>query len=482
MAGQQGQPKNDYEEDVKLWIFLGAFIGLLVILYLIRYELNIIAGIIAWAHIYPYAALARHVPLVTEIPYLGSAIFVQADMGMRFLEQGAYADILPENRILLFSIAGKCALPFYLPIMLWAGMFGSNFRPDVQYKTAYSLDQMISLQSDNWHTSKLSRQINPLKSEEISTLWIAKLKLKGEKKNTSQAKFLKPMRLAAPVQQAPKPQSWHRAMRPEEWLVAHGVVEDRNEVKLAQDNGWEYPSLPLEARDQWSNVDIETAEEIFAEQLRVPWQGFGPLRPSHKALIAVMALFRDYQIDKGNDLLADLGTLYEFGAKTPGIMDKSITNEEGLLNRIEGVLKSKAGQNLKAFADKHAWVETAFPTMLHYARKDRGVLPTAAFLWLKSEDRNLWYILNSVGSDAVMVESAGAMSHHRAESQIGTPLRKPNVYQAARALVEDYLDVTPERTLMKSIKKERSMTPTDRLNKIMLENQSTANQISLKKE
>lgn len=96
-------------------------------------------------------------------------------------------------------------------------------------------------------------------------------------------------------------------------------------------------------------------------------------------------------------------------------------------------------------ANRHAWQETAFPTMLSVVRKDRGVLTSAAFLWLKSEDRPLWYILNNVGSEATMVEAAGAMAHLRAEMQIGKPIRRPAVWQTARALLEGYLDMIPER-------------------------------------
>ena len=44
-----------------------------------------------------------------------------------------------------------------------------------------------------------------------------------------------------------------------------------------------------------------------------------------------------------------------------------------------------------------------------------------------------------------MVEAAGAMSHFRAEIQIGKPIRRPAVRQDARALLEDYLDMTPQR-------------------------------------
>ena len=81
-------------------------------------------------------------------------------------------------------------------------------------------------------------------------------------------------------------------------------------------------------------------------------------------------------------------------------------------------------------ANRHAWQETAFPSMLSLARKDRGALPSAAFLWLKAEDRPLWYILNNVGSEAAMVEAAGPWRitgrNCRSENRsVGPPFARP---------------------------------------------------------
>ena len=135
-------------------------------------------------------------------------------------------------------------------------------------------------------------------------------------------------------------------------------------------------------------------------------------------------------------------------------MDEAILARSRFLARIEGILGGPPGCRMLEIANRHAWQETAFPAMLSVARKDRGVLPSAAFIWLKSEDRPLWYILNNVGSEATMVEAAGAMSHFRAELQIGKPIRRPAVRQAARALLEDYLDLTPQRVAARRRREE----------------------------
>ena len=180
-----------------------------------------------------------------------------------------------------------------------------------------------------------------------------------------------------------------------------------------------------------------------------------------------MASFYGFDLKTGNALLNELGAVHDAIGAKPGAMDAAILSEEGLMPRIRKILDGKAGLSLAEVAGRHAWVESAFPAMLQVARKDRGVLPAAAFLWLKGEDRLLWYILDNVGSDAVMIESAGAMAHFKAEVQIGLPIRRPAVFQAARSLREDYLDVTEARIRMRAIKRELAMTPEERIRALL---------------
>ena len=52
---------------------------------------------------------------------------------------------------------------------------------------------------------------------------------------------------------------------------------------------------------------------------------------------------------------------------------------------------------------------------------------------------------NNVAAETTMVEAACAMAHCPAELRIGEPVRLLAVRQAARELLEDYLDMTPQR-------------------------------------
>lgn len=464
----QGQGPNADQEGMR-----GLFIAILLFIVAIfawtyyQPEINTAVGAIAWVHIYPYAWLARTFPVLENLPIIGPGLFDYASDVMTGLEAGGYAGMTPDMRNEVLEIMGKCAAPVYVPALLWAGIMGRNFRPDVAYRTGHTLESMIYMQSEYWLTSRMIRHVNPLKIPEVSSVSLSRASLQQERRITE------PVDCGALVETVfapPKPGTWQRALRPEEFLVSTGMCRDDSRVMEAEQKNWTYPAKALEARDKWPETDNRSISELLAGQLRSPWTGFEDLRPCHQAIAAAMASFYAYDIKGGNALLDDLGGIQDAVRAQPGKMDDAIRSEEGLLARIKPVLSGKEGKNIREIADKHAWVETAFPAMLEVARKDRGVLPASAFLWLKAEDRLMWYILDNVGSEAIMVEAAGALSHFRAEQQIGLPIRRPAVFQAARALRDDYLDVTEERIRMRAVKEELKMTPEQKVSRLLRDN------------
>ncbi len=419
-------------------------------------EISAFSGAVAYLHIYPFALLVEYIPALRDIPLIGPFFFARVEMAKMFLDQGNFAYMDPDQRRAVLTAAGICAMPVYLPFMVYAGTLGRSFRPDVVYKTAYSLDQMIWTQSEYWLTSRNARHVNPLKMPEVSAGSLARKVIETTEKRKSKHDGCGDLVRLAPVVVTPAP--WNRAMRPEEWLVANGLCLDMNHINAARAKEWRYDDKLLESRLTWKDLTLETLMEALSSQLRTPWTGYANMRPCHKAVCAVMCLFYYYDIKGGNELLNDLGGINDSTRGAGGKMDDAILAEEGFIGRLDSILQGKAGAQMLEIANRHAWLESAFPAMLTYARKDRGVLPAAAFLWLKAEDRALWYILDNVGSEAVMIESSGAMAHFRAEHQIGKPIRRPAVYQAARALLEDYLDMTPERVIARHDKEVRGRT------------------------
>jgi len=456
MSQNPNAPTPDQEQGRTLVVAVILIALLLLVLSRLQEEMSAFAGAMSYLHTYPFAMLVEYMPSLRTAPFIGPQFFAKVEMAKLFLDQGNFAYMSPDQRRDVLSAAGLCALPIYLPFMLYAGTKGRSFRPDVVFKTAYSLDHMIWTQSEYWLTSRNARHVNPLDIPEVSAGLLARRVTEKTSARKNKSNNVGHLIRMTPEVVAPSP--WHRAVRPEEWLVAQGLCLDARHIDAAIEQDWKYPDGLLESRDKWHDLTIDTLMEALSGQLRSPWKGFEGLRPSHKALCAVMCMFYDYDIKGGNVLLNDLGGINDSVKSAPGAMDAAILAEEGFMDRIDKVLMGKPGKQMRQIADKHAWLESAFPAMLTYARKDRGVLPAAAFLWIKAEDRRLWYILDNVGSEAVMIESAGAMAHFRAEQQISKPIRRPAVYQAARALLEDYLDMTPQRIVARRDKEERGRT------------------------
>ena len=86
--------------------------------------------------------------------------------------------------------------------------------------------------------------------------------------------------------------------------------------------------------------------------------------------------------------------------------------------------------------------------MLKIARSD-GVLATAEFLWVKPVDRELWYMLNSVGRQTAVVEVSGCFAHWLAEVKLGAAIKTPMVKQAVDALQEALENVLFDESTIK---------------------------------
>lgn len=444
---QQGQSSND--DTIILGLF-GAAIALMVLMAVLNAQqgnINAVLGAIAWVHVAPFALLGQTlstVPGLPALPFLPDTVVVE-----HFLASNRYAGMSAEQRDLVLAVAGRCASILYVPAIAFLAFFGTKFRPDRVFREKPTLDSMIALQSGHWKTLRPVRLTNPAKMNDVTAGDIANAI--GERRLKLPALPSKVLVAEAPAYKAP---DWGRALRPEEWLVAQGLTHDQDSWLAAKKDGGTKDAGRMAFQERWLDVDLDGAIELLSAQLTHQWRGFANLRPYQRALCAVFALFFDYQNSKGERILNELAVLY--AAKGKASMDDLIRGEKELYARVAATLDSPVGQALAKQAAGHAWLQTAMVRMLSVARKDRGVLAAAQFNWLKAEDRSLWYALCNTGGDAFMIEAAGVFAHFKAEMQIGLPLRRPAVYQAARSLIEDYLDMRPERVQKREQRAEDS--------------------------
>lgn len=202
---------------------------------------------------------------------------------------------------------------------------------------------------------------------------------------------------------------WLEALNPHEWVQRHGI----------------------ELIEKAPNRDA--ARSAFARQLRRPWNGLKDAPIHVKALIVAFALRGGKKGDECYDLLGKLSR----GWANHGSVAKAVA-KDGELAKIIRKYSSDPAIMAPALdvARRHAWTETALAAVLTWARGQGGVLASADFIWLRAEDRGLWYVMNSVGRHTSHVEAAGAMAHWKAEQVTKRPMPEPDVDEAVFGLEE----------------------------------------------
>ncbi len=198
------------------------------------------------------------------------------------------------------------------------------------------------------------------------------------------------------------------ALSPEEWLAFNQIaVQDKQ-------------------------IDRDAAARAFVKQLGVRWQGADKLPLHLQALYAAFALKGARKRDDADQLLSEIADCW-----TP---KRGLKLTSPLKSKIRRILRDpKTGGELAKIASKHAFVVTAMIDCVIWCRAQGGVLAPAAFLWLRAQDRPLWYALNNSGRRTFHAEAAGATAHFYAERMLKRALPMPKVESAVNAL-QDYMD------------------------------------------
>lgn len=459
---QQGSGKEAQDEEfLKVLIF--AVITFIIIIWLLKTQenrANALLGALSYLHIAPFAEIVRFMPFLMDIPVLGNFFFRPIAIAHDFLAEGGFAYMTGEQRSGILSISGRVAIMLYGPVLLWIAWKGRELRPDQSFKNGHTLESMINVQTEDWVTARVARHVNKAYEVDINPRMIADAvskKIKAAESNPMPGLALPRKHISL------RPDPWNRALRPEEWLVSKGVVFDALSYERFSDPHSIAKSKDFTFHDKWDEIEMESLSEVLAQQLRTKWQGIEKTKPIYRAVFAAMALFYNFDVKGGNQLLNDIALISDSVKLKPGSMNAALSAQTALMGKIDRICSGDFGKRLEKHGDQHAYMETAFPSFLSVSRKDRGVLPSSAFLWLKAEDRLMWYILNNVGNEAILVEAAGAIAHWRAECQYGMKIRRPAVFQASRSFLEDYLDQMEKRKIMRRDRRERRMNPSQRL-------------------
>ena len=203
---------------------------------------------------------------------------------------------------------------------------------------------------------------------------------------------------------------WAMAQTPMEFARKHGLLR-KDDVLL--DN-------PVPGQEMTAGVRRGDAKRVFTLQLGPYWDGFDHCPPHAAALLAVFLCRMNRDRESASKILLSLDK-----GCAENKMDYSIA--------MDVLKKYKNTEAFKIIEGKHAYLMTVMASTLQKARLD-GVVPSSEFLWLKTVDRRLWYMLNCVGRQTPFVEVAGPFAHWRAEAVMGRRLLIPMIDESIKAL------------------------------------------------
>ncbi len=205
-------------------------------------------------------------------------------------------------------------------------------------------------------------------------------------------------------------QPFAEALAPEEWVA--------------------YNAVPMPD----GKIDPIHARIAFAKQLGPRWRSPDHLPLHQQVLLAAFSMKANDMRKESDEFLSEVSKYWhpQKGLKLPG----------RLVSKVKKVLRDpRLGMVTAKLCKQHAFVNTALLRALKIARQQGGVLSPSQFLWLRAEDRTLWYPLNNLGREASHAEASGAMAHFRAELMANKPIPNPQMGGAVEGLVE-YLKET----------------------------------------
>lgn len=205
---------------------------------------------------------------------------------------------------------------------------------------------------------------------------------------------------------------WAMALTPYEFAKKHRLL--KKEDVLRDSTGT--PGLEMTA-----SVKKADAKRVFTLQLGPYWEGFERCPPHVSALAAVFLARIKRDRPSATLILETLDKSFILGGKPNFAIARPILK------------KYQNSPDIQEIIEKHAYLLTVMASLVEAARLD-GVVPTSEFLWLKTIDRRLWYMLNSVGRQTPFAEVGGPFAHWRAEKSLGRRSLMPMIDEATKAL------------------------------------------------
>ncbi len=206
-----------------------------------------------------------------------------------------------------------------------------------------------------------------------------------------------------------------------------------------------------ETDGSWTpTLDREKAMQVFRVQLGKHWTKSTELSTSETLLVAIAmprVAATDPSLDEAEfkDAMKDSENLLRWcwdQFKPPAAKKKGGAEADRLawlrpkidLEYPRSIIRKHIGHPaVNTVIEKHAYNRTIIFALFMQARR-LGVLQPAEMRWMRFFDRELWYVLETIGRQAGFAEAAAVLSHYLYESKSGSALDEPQVDKAINGL------------------------------------------------
>lgn len=207
---------------------------------------------------------------------------------------------------------------------------------------------------------------------------------------------------------------WRVARSPIQFALEHGLLVQKNGSPFTEDealkNGLGHIDTPAFGN---AHYDASKALEVFTDQLG-PHLSFEHLTPLRKTLAAAFLAYAGGKKEAAIKLLDDASSSYD---EKNGQGFCPILETESFQSRVNTLLEAHQGIARQKKISRHSsYVLPWFMALLYQAR-EKGVLASSQFLFVRPLDRPLWYTLNQCGGRVAWPEAFAPWAHFMAEKK-----------------------------------------------------------------
>lgn len=247
---------------------------------------------------------------------------------------------------------------------------------------------------------------------------------------------------------------WRIARTPVQFALENGLLLDEQGEPFTPEQALKN-GLPSTALPAWGHARLDEGKAgvVLTAQLGKPFEGYEGLSSCRRALAAA---FLAYAGGNKKGCIALLDAVSLSYAEKNGQASCPLLKDDNFVGKLKKEWDCRSSILHEKCLSSHAAYELPWFMALLYRARQKGVLASSQFLWLRPLDRPLWYALNQCGGRAAWAEGFAAWAHYQAEEKAGKALSEPHVQPAVASLrqslaaqgwlTEIFVPPTPEPT------------------------------------